>query len=363
MNEMNNIKKHRNNNMLYSMLFIIIPGCFMYTYVDYSAYGYSRYVIIDIINLVAILLVYAAYLFYLLSKKVMMMMAVYCIVFNLGVTLIASISDPHFNFESFFSTAEMLIVLLIFTIGLFVHFQSILVLLAYNTLFITLSFFTSGQDYPTERFIYYGVVVAGAGIMAYISQKAVIRLYKKAKTANILANVQNEELKAINHSKDELFKIIGHDLKTPFYQLTNLVTLLDDAKTKQEKDQLKASIKEASKKGASLLEDLLTWGKNPELYTNIVLKKQGSKKIIEKVLAFSKTNADNKEIEIINTVSSSFRVIANSLMLETTLRNIITNAIKFSYRKSKIVIKSVIKDGVKSIIVEDQGVGLDKIRH
>jgi len=344
--------------MLYTMLFIIIPGCFMYTYVDYSTYGLSRYVVIDIINLVAIILVYVAYLFYLLPKKVMMMIAVYCIVFNLWITLLVSISDPHFNFEPFFTTAEMLVVLLIFTIGLFVHFQSILVLLTFNTLFVIVSFFTSGKDYPIERFVYYGVVVGGAGIMAYISQRAVIRLYKKVKAANILVNVQNEELKAINHSKDELFKIIGHDLKTPFYQLTNLVNLLDDAETKQEREQLKASIKEAAEKGTFLLDDLLSWGKNPELHTNIVLKEQESEKIIKKVLAFFKTNADQKEIEIINTISNDFKVIANPLMLETILRNIITNAIKFSYRKSTIVIKSNITDNVKSIIIEDQGIGI-----
>ena len=351
-----------NNNILYTVLFVVIPGCIMYTYVDYKMYGLSRYVIIDLTNLVTILLAYVTYKFSLIHKVSMMVIAVYSLVIALGVSLIASISDPYFNFESFFITAEMLLVLLVFAIGLFVHLQSIFAILIFNTLFIVLSIFTSGKNYPLEKFIFYGVVVIGAGIMAYLGQKAVVKLYKKIKAANILVNVQNEELKAINNSKDELFKIIGHDLMTPFYQLTNLINLLDDAKDEKEKQQIKESIQEASEKGAQLLDDLLHWGENTKEHSNIILKNQNANSILTNVLNFSKTNAEIKQITITNTLEENFKIKANNLMLETVLRNVIANAIKFSHRNSTIIIKSSFKNGIKSIVIEDKGIGI-KTKH
>lgn len=353
-------KKYKFNSILQTILFVVMPGCILYTYVDYKTYGISRYVIIDFINFISIILIYCFYKLNFISKVNMLIGTVYCLMLGLGITLIASASDPNFNFEPFYITTEMLLVMLVFAIGLFVHFQSILIIVIFNLLFSLCSWFTSGSNYPIEKYVFYILIVSGAGLMAYISQKAVMHLYKKLKTANILVNVQNEELLAINQSKDDLFKIIGHDLKTPFYQLTSLVDLLVEEDNKQEKSKIQSSIKEASEKGVSLLENLLEWGQNPKLHANIVLKEQRVDKILDNVLNFSKAIYEKKEINVINNVFPNFRVIANTFMLETILRNILTNSIKFSHRKSEIIIKSVVEKNKKSIIIEDKGVGIKK---
>jgi len=352
--------KFKFNNIIKTILFVVLPGCLLYTYIDYKNYGFSRYVIIDLINFISIFLVFISYKLHFINKSNLMVATVYCLVISLGITLIASVSDPFFNFEYFYITTQMLLVMLIFAIGLFVHFQSIVVIVIFNIVFTFFSVFTSGKDYPLEKFIFYLLVVGGAGVMAYISQKAVLQLYKKITHANILVNVQNEELHAINQSKDELFKIIGHDLKTPFHQLTGLVDLLDDVADKQEKLKIKSYIKEASENGSNLLEDLLKWGENSRLHTNIVIKDQRINNILDKVIEFYKINSNNKQIEIINLIAPSFKVVTNTVMIETVLRNIIANAIKFSHRNSKISIKSSIDNNIKSIIIEDSGTGIKK---
>lgn len=64
----------------------------------------------------------------------------------------------------------------------------------------------------------------------------------------------------MNQSKDDLFRIIGHDLRTPFYQLGALIDMVDQTDDEAEKTNIKAMIKESANKGNQLLEDLLEWG-------------------------------------------------------------------------------------------------------
>ena len=351
-------KSVKYNTILYTVLFVVIPGCVMYTLVDYFNYGLGRYVIIDIINLLVILFGYVLYKLEIITKKAMMVNTVYSLVVALGVTLIASIGDTSFEFESFFLTTEMLLILLIFAIGLFVHLESILIITVFNVFFIIVSSLTSGKEFPIEKYIFYAVVVIGAGITAYFGQKAVVNLYKKIKEANILVNVQNEELKAINHSKDQLFKIIGHDLKTPFHQLSGLVEVLENLDSKEEREEFAGLIKQSVNKGATLLEDLLKWGTNSNNHTSVNLKKQKISPVIERAFEFCNLSATKKDIVLTNMVAADFKVTINEMMLETVLRNIIANAIKFSYRNSEITIHSEQNASVKSIIVSDTGVGM-----
>ena len=346
------------HTLLYTVLFVVIPGCVMYTFVDYMTYGVSRYVVIDIINLLVILLGYALYKLSVISKKAMMVNTVYALVIALGATLIASINDPDFQFESFFLTTEMLFILLIFAIGLFVHLKSILIITVFNVLFIIISSLTSGKDFPTEKYVFYAVVVIGAGITAYFGQKAVVGLYSKIKETNILVNVQNEELKAINHSKDQLLKIIGHDLKTPFHQLSGLVEVLEHVETEKDREEFLGLIKESITKGSSLLDDLLKWGDVSNNHVNFNLENQKITPIIQNAFEFSKLNANAKEITLINEVEPNFKITVNNMMFETVLRNILANAIKFSYRGSDITVKSVTESNKKSVIVADKGVGI-----
>ena len=330
----------------------------MYTLVDYLTYGASRYVVIDIVNLGVILLGYALYKNSIISKKAMMVNTVYSLVVALGVTLIASIGDPNFKFEPFFLTTEMLLILLIFAIGLFVHLESILIITVFNVLFIIVSSLTSGKDFPVEKFIFYAVVVIGAGITAYFGQKAVVNLYKKIKDANILVNVQNEELKAINHSKDQLLKIIGHDLKTPFHQLSGLVEVLENVDTKEERKEFLELIKKSINKGSDLLENLLQWGDNSNNHINFNLENQKITPILERAFEFSNLNANTKEISLINKVDSDFSITVNDMMFETVLRNILANAIKFSHRGSDINVKSLSDNNKKTLVIIDKGVGI-----
>ena len=346
------------HTLLYTVLFVVIPGCVMYTFVDYMTYGVSRYVVIDIINLLVILLGYALYKLSVISKKAMMVNTVYALVIALGATLIASINDPDFQFESFFLTTEMLFILLIFAIGLFVHLKSILIITVFNVLFIIISSLTSGKDFPTEKYVFYAVVVIGAGITAYFGQKAVVGLYSKIKETNILVNVQNEELKAINHSKDQLLKIIGHDLKTPFHQLSGLVEVLEHVETEKDREEFLGLIKESITKGSSLLDDLLKWGDVSNNHVNFNLENQKITPILQNAFEFSKLNANAKEITLINEVEPNFKITVNNMMFETVLRNILANAIKFSYRGSDITVKSVTESNKKSVIVADKGVGI-----
>ncbi len=177
------------------------------------------------------------------------------------------------------------------------------------------------------------------------------------------------ELKALNDSKDKFFSIIAHDLRSPFSSLLSLTDFIanenDDLTTEEIKSASK-SISSSAKVIFNLLENLLQWSKvqtgridfNPE---NIDLYE-----IIKQLLPIYTSNIDNKNITLLLNITESLNVFADSNMVEIILRNLISNAIKFTRLSGKILIDSKETEKYIEINIIDNGVGirpdlLDKI--
>ena len=79
---------------------------------------------------------------------------------------------------------------------------------------------------------------------------------------------------------------------------------------------------------------------------------------MDKVFAFSDLKTKNKEISLINKLPRDLKVTINPAMMETVMRNLIANAIKFSHRGSDIIVKSEKIGGQVRIAIEDNGIGM-----
>jgi signal transduction histidine kinase len=176
---------------------------------------------------------------------------------------------------------------------------------------------------------------------------------------------QRDELSIINNQKDKLMSIIAHDLKNPFNVIMGYADmLLKNNKKYDEKKREKflTYLKQSSYNAFFLLENLLQWSKSQDkvlIYEPVPLQ---IKPLIDLNLRLLNDLSKQKEIEIeLIEADKDIIVAADENMINTILRNLLTNAIKFSHPGGKIIV-TVSKPDNKfaSISVSDNGVGMDK---
>jgi PAS domain S-box-containing protein len=176
---------------------------------------------------------------------------------------------------------------------------------------------------------------------------------------------KNNELKLIelNATKDKLFSIIGHDLRAPFSSLLGYSTLLSKNIYKYNKTIIENQaliINKVAQQTFNLLEDLLLWSRAQSDELAFKPQRITLAEICNEVVKSQKENAEEKDIKINSTVLENIIINADFNMLKTVLRNLITNAIKFTNQHGEIEISAEINQEEVSITVSDNGIGISK---
>jgi PAS domain S-box-containing protein len=173
----------------------------------------------------------------------------------------------------------------------------------------------------------------------------------------------NGELERLNRTKDKFFSIIAHDLRNPFHAIIGFSELLTKeyyAMDDQQKIGLLELINVSSEGAFNLLENLLQWARtqtdkikyNPE-YIDI-------NEIVKSTLSFSTITAEKKRIKLENTLTEKTMAFADKNMINTVMRNLISNAVKFSKTGGEIKIAASDVGDMLEISVIDTGVGMNK---
>lgn len=184
----------------------------------------------------------------------------------------------------------------------------------------------------------------------------------------IQLNIQLEEsevkLKELNDTKDKFFSIIGHDLKNPIFVIQSMSEILEtefDEISQEERIDFIKAIRESSFTAYSLLEDLLNWARcqsgridyNPQ---PIHLKQLG-----EKCFQLAEANAVKKNIKLKNSVNATHMAFADKFMIELVIRNLVSNAIKFTNEGGTVRLSTFEVDNKYVVEVEDTGIGLSEV--
>ena len=170
-------------------------------------------------------------------------------------------------------------------------------------------------------------------------------------------------LKELNATKDKFFSIIAHDLKSPFNSIVGFSNLLLEqilSKDYEGIEKYSTIIQHSSEKAMDLLSNLLEWSRSqtgriefsPEFIEMVAL--------IDDVTDLLSIYAHQKSIEILKDLPHSELVFADKAMISTVLRNIISNAIKFTNVGGEIIISTELKQNETIISVRDNGIGLNK---
>jgi len=172
-------------------------------------------------------------------------------------------------------------------------------------------------------------------------------------------------LEEANKSKDKLLSIIAHDLKGPMSSVSGLLTMLtkdyDDFTEKQRKDYLRIC-QENTSTTYQLIETILAWAQSQNNHKNISPELLNAKELIQGSIASLQPVAAVKNIKLSNIVKESQLLYADPDMITTIVRNIVSNAIKFTYPNGKVEIGSLQEpgNGMISLYVKDNGVGISR---
>jgi signal transduction histidine kinase/ligand-binding sensor domain-containing protein len=190
---------------------------------------------------------------------------------------------------------------------------------------------------------------------------------QQLKYTNEQLKYTNEQLAVLNSTKDRFFSIIAHDLRNPFHTVAGFAEILikDYKKLSPEKiERFLNIIYSSSVGGNNLLENLLQWSRSQTgriTYDPVKLK---SFAISEDVLNLLAGDIQKKNIEVHQLIDQNIFVMADENMLKTIYRNLISNAIKFSYEKGTITLMSKIIDSQVELTVADTGTGIpDQNKH
>lgn len=169
------------------------------------------------------------------------------------------------------------------------------------------------------------------------------------------------ELQKLNVDKDRFISILGHDLRGPFNSILSVLDLLclNHDIEKEESEELLQLAYKSAKNTASLLDDVLTWataqsGKmsfNPE----VINFKDNSTEVIELL----QPTANSKNISIELHSNDNLMINADKNMTRTILRNLISNALKFTNTGGQITVSAGKIGDISIISVSDNGVGID----
>ncbi|HRW62022.1 MAG TPA: tetratricopeptide repeat-containing sensor histidine kinase [Bacteroidales bacterium] len=170
-----------------------------------------------------------------------------------------------------------------------------------------------------------------------------------------------QELKKLLSTKDKFFSIIAHDLKNPFNSLIGLTQLLVHGYDRLSDEKIKyfhQNLYQISKNGYELLINLLEWARSQTGKIEYNPLKINIFGLSEETITLFQAKATEKEIQLINQVQSNQFVVADLNMFKTILRNLVSNALKFTDRGGTVEISNYIQNDSLIISVRDTGIGM-----
>lgn len=177
---------------------------------------------------------------------------------------------------------------------------------------------------------------------------------------NFLLKRAKEDQERMNVMKDHLFRIISHDLRSPINTIHGLTELLTNNNlSKEEELIISEQLKKSTDSTNQLLDNLLSWSAfqiNNATKPNIV--EVNIKELVQDIFKQLEVKMLQKNISIAEKIDRSVFIQGDANMLEIVIRNIVSNAIKFSYQDQVIHVHAEIKNKELIIQVKDSGVGM-----
>jgi PAS domain S-box-containing protein len=169
------------------------------------------------------------------------------------------------------------------------------------------------------------------------------------------------KLKELNSTKDKFFSIIAHDLMNPFNALLGFTRLLTESikeDNKTESLSFSIFIEQTSLKIYDLLQNLLIWSKSQSKKIVFSPTKTNAVELVMNSIGVLKSEAVNKGIDLVVEIQQNETILVDQNIISVVIRNLVSNAIKFSPNNSKVIINFTKQDQEYLFKIIDYGVGI-----
>lgn len=195
-------------------------------------------------------------------------------------------------------------------------------------------------------------------------RKKLIKILKKQNNQIVHQQAQivkqNNDLVEANRTKDKLFQIIAHDLRSPLVSIDSLAQLIPFWINEQDfksLNKLSKTLEISAKNLLSLIDNLLNWALSQQGEFPFKPEKMNLAKLGKEILEIYKPIAELKKIQILCEMCNNTHVYADRNMVSAIIRNLLNNAIKYTSENGTIIIGSSIENEIAHVWVKDNGVG------
>jgi signal transduction histidine kinase len=239
--------------------------------------------------------------------------------------------------------------------------------------------FITPYEFEYHRFIDLALGYFFYLILAYVIQNTIIKNYeedrKKIKIQNdqlnLLVEKQNDtnakleqslnHVKELNSAKDRFITVLSHDLRSPFQGLLGITKILDseyDSFNDTEKRLYISQVNGSVEKLYSFLEELLLWGRVQKNAVKLTYESTVIRELIHQTVSLISETASKKKISVEVVCDELLTAVLDREMIAIVLRNLISNAIKFSTVGGKILVTAQLEIDHIKISTTDNGVGI-----
>jgi signal transduction histidine kinase len=303
-----------------------------------------------------------------ISIKVANGLVLYSVLLNVFLDIFLEVRNPDINLI-FYSNAMLLGLIILYSGFTLSRFHSLVIGIAiYGVIWWLV--LNTGSDFLKKSVPMLTVVLLtfllGINLIIRVLEnyhQLQQRLLFDLKSRNRVLNERKNYLNKVNKTKDKLFSVMAHDLRSPLTSIMGFSSLLEDSLPQIDEKEARfylSMVNNSAQKIQTLLEDLLEWGR---IQTGQVLfnpQETNLSVLINEVMAYLEGNAALKQIALNSNVDDDLMITADKNMMQAVIRNLISNAIKFTNRKGTVTISAAKEQNRVCIKVSDTGVGMNQ---
>lgn len=171
------------------------------------------------------------------------------------------------------------------------------------------------------------------------------------------------ELAESNRMKNRIFSVLGHDLKTPVAQLKGVLDLMHNQELSKEEFEGISHILKRNVDGLfETIDNILVWSKSQMEGFRVQPSRVKMIRVVRPCLELLQYQASSKDIIVYLYVDQDEEVLADPDLLQIIIRNLISNAIKFSNKGSRIDVMTKVEGDLLKLIVQDFGTGMSDVQ-